>query len=915
MRTGVQLGPYAIIARLGAGGMGEVYRATDTRLDRAVAIKILKPHGPQNPRAVQRFQREARAVSKVNHPHICALYDIGEQDGVQFIVMEYIEGETLAQRLTRGALPLDLVLRLSIEIADALDHAHRHGIVHRDLKPANIMLTRAGTKLLDFGIAALSTPGTMDPDTPQARRGAETLTEEGSILGTLQYMAPEQLEARATDARADIFAFGAIVYEMATGHQAFTGTSRASIIAAVLDREPELLLAARHQAEPVTSSPSNPRLAMPWQLDQIVARCLSKNPDERFQTAADLGQALRWAAERGLQKETTSLQARSHRWPISRLAWIGGGLLATVTALIAGITLVSNGASSESSNAQQYRFNITPPPNSAFSASSASLALSPDGRRLAFTGSTEQSGLELWIQPLDSVDARKLTGAAAAGQLFWSSDSRTIAFADTASDFRLKTIDVDSGAVRFRGVAQIEQVGTWHSGHGILAKVGDVITTIPLEGGTPASVTSLDASRGESSHRFPSFLPDGRHFVYLATSTQAEHDGIAYLMETGGRTPLALFESDSQVVYAAPGYLVYMIGNTLLARPFDAGSLRVTGEPIPIAEQVERNTSSRRGAFTVSQTGVLAYRRPTESQLVWFHRDGRRLDTVGRPGHYLNPALSPDGTRVAVSQLDLKTGSWDIWLIEVATGRTSRFTLHEANDDAPVWSLDGSRIAFKSDRTGEVRFYWKPADGSGPEELLLAPPSEGRRHDRTLYAWLNDGALIFGASGRTAGRHLWRASFGMNGTVTPVGQTPFAEAFCAVSPDSRWLAYASNEAGRFEVYAAPYPSAHVKWPVSVGGGTEPAWRGDGEELFYLAPKGQLMAVPIKAGTSLEFGAPQPLFQTALSSLVNPNYTRNQYAVSGDGQRILIHQPAGKPSLAVVTVVVGWPAALKGRSGS
>ena len=373
-----------------------------------------------------------------------------------------------------------------------------------------------------------------------------------------------------------------------------------------------------------------------------------------------------------IAKETPSRQARSQRWPISRLAWIGGGLLATVAALIVGITLVSNGASSESSNGHQYRFNITPPSNLAFSPSSASLALSPDGRRLAFTGSTEQSGLELWIQPLDSVDARKLNGAANAGQLFWSSDSRSIAFADTAADFRLKTIDVDSGAVRFRGVAQIDQLGTWHSGHGILAKVGDVIKTIPLEGGTPASVTSLDVSRGESSHRFPSFLPDGRHFVYLATSTQPEHDGIAYLMEIGSNTPVPLF---------------------------------------------------------------------------------------------------------------------------------------------------------------------------------------------------------------------------------------------------RWLAYASNEAGRFEVYAAPYPSAHFKRPVSVGGGTEPAWRGDGEELFYLAPKGQLMAVPIKAGTSLEFGAPQPLFQTALSSLVNPNYTRNQYAVSRDGQRILINQPASKPSLAVATVVVGWPTALKGRSGS
>ena len=517
MRPGVQLGPYAIMSRLGAGGMGEVYRATDTRLDRTVAVKILKPEKSQDAKGIQRFQREALAISKVSHPHICALYDVGEQGGVQFIVMEHLEGDTLAQRLGRGALPFDQVLRLAIEIAGALAHAHRQGVVHRDLKPANIMLTKAGGKLLDFGIAALQ--GEM----PASRALDQTLTEEGTILGTFQYMAPEQLEAKPIDARADIFALGAIVYEMATGEQAFKGTSQAGIVAAVLERRPELLLTSPLQGEPAMSGSSGRRQPMPWLLNQIVSRCLAKNPDERFQTASDLEQALKWVAERGPAEGPAVPEAGWRRLRTWRAVWVGVGAVALLLAAIAGVNLVRNRSGTGSVDAGQYRFTVAPPPNSAFSPSSASLALSPDGRTFAFTATSEHGLLGLWIQPLDSLEPRNLEAGADAGQLFWSSDSRSLGFAETTKGYRLKTIDL-SGEAKLVG-NRIDQVGTWHSGSGILAKIGDTIDEIPPDGGTPTPVTTLNAARGETGHLFPSFLPDGRHFVYLATSLRPSTTG------------------------------------------------------------------------------------------------------------------------------------------------------------------------------------------------------------------------------------------------------------------------------------------------------------------------------------------------------------------------------------------------------
>ncbi len=914
---GAKFGPYSIVAPLGAGGMGEVYRARDTRLDRTVAIKVLLP-GSSTPTRTERFAREARAVSKVNHPHICTLYDIGEQDGVQYIVMEYLEGETLAQRIRRGALPLDQVLRHAIEIADALAHAHRQGIVHRDLKPANIMLTPTGAKLLDFGIAALHQPGLQGSLADPSATGAETLTEEGTIVGTLQYMAPEQLEARPTDARADIFAFGAIVYEMATGAQAFTGTSRASIIAAVLERDPELLSASRTDSDQVVSGAGGP--PMPWLLNQIVSRCLAKNPDYRFQTAADLSQALRWMAQSGSSPGMPAAAGRS----IGRRR-LRAALMAVGAVIVIGVAIVTfttfRPADSPASNppsSRSVRFIVTPPPNTAFSPSSASFALSPDGRALAFTGTTGQSGLAMWLQPLDSLAARRLAGTDNAGQIFWSPDSRTIVFADTSAQFKPKTIDLDSGIMRPLAAPEISGVGAWSSEHGIIANHRGIIQRIPVDGGAPTPLTRLDVAAGEIMHLFPSFIPNGRSFVFLARSSKPEHDNVAYMSTLGAFDRVRLLNSDSQVVYAAPGYLLYMIGNTLLARPFDAERLQVTGGPVPIAEQVERNTGSRRGGFTVSQTGVLAFRQHLESQLVWFDRGGRRLGTLGPTGHYRNPALSPDEKRVAVAGLDTKTGSWDIWLMEVGRGGVSRFTSDLAIDDMPVWSPDGSQIAFKSDRSrsGAMSFYKKSSNASGEEKMAF----RGDSYSMTLHDWLEDGTFLYGialvgVSHSVSATELWLTPTATSGKGAPVIRNQFWNPFCALSADRRWLAYSSNESGRYDVYGMPFPSGGGKWPISVDGGTEPAWRADGKELFYLAPDRYMMAVPITPGSSLQPGTPQRLFEAPVSSNITSSYTRNQYIVTGDGQRFLVNEPVGKTSFSAVTVVVDWTAALKNRSGS
>jgi hypothetical protein len=459
-------------------------------------------------------------------------------------------------------------------------------------------------------------------------------------------------------------------------------------------------------------------------------------------------------------------------------------------------------------------------------------------------------------------------------------------------------------------------IGTWSLQRGILVKTADAaLQQVPLEGGPPRAVTKLDQTRAETAHAFPAFLPDGEHFLYLAASTAPEHDSVAYVKAVGPGDPQRLFKSDSQVVYAAPGYLLYMLGFTLVAQPFDATSLRVTGAPRPIAHQVDRNTASRRGAFTVSQTGVLAYRQPSETQLVWYHRDGRRLQTLGPRGHYRNPALSPDGKTVAVARLDAKGGSWDIWSIDVERNVAVPFIAGPTLDDMPVWSPDGGFIAFTSERRRQragpqTGLYAQAADGTSTARMLidgLLPTA--------LHGWSADG-LVYSLFDTDQGLDVWRLPLTGSGEHQPIPmlQSHFEEAFCQPSPDGRWMVYVSDDSGRFEVYVARYPSGEGRTLISVDGGTEPAWRRDGREIFYLS-RNRLMVVPIRTGTTVQAGRPVPLFEAAVSSLITTTYTRNQYLVTTDGQRLLINEPLGKSALATITVVFNWATGMIGDSGS
>jgi Tol biopolymer transport system component len=901
--SGVRIGPYEIQSALGAGGFGEVYRARDTRLGRTVAIKILTARLIRDARARQRFDREARAVASLSHPHICPVYDISETDGIPFLVMEFLEGETLALRLVRGPLTINEVLRYAIDIADALDHAHRQGIVHRDLKPSNIMLTRSGATLLDFGLAKAHGPLSIADhwldDVPATR----TLTREGAILGTLHYMAPEQLHGSDTDARTDVFAFGALLYEMVTRRHAFEGKSQASVIAAILEQ---------HPAPITTRQPLAPPL-----LDHIVSRCLAKDPDDRWQTISDVKRELQWLAEGGADHRRPAVATSGGRRP-HHLAWLAGGIwLAVGTVSTVGLARSSWRIPTDP---PVVRFVVGPPEEGRFTQSPAALAVSPDGRFLAFIAVT-RGATRIWLRSLDSLAARALPGTEGAVQPFWSPDSRFLAW---IAGGKLRKIDIAAGLSQTVADADSFQSGTWSRDNAVLLKseLEGNLLRIPVAGGPAKPITTLEKSRGETVHTWPQFFPDNRHFLYLARSTQPQHDGVVYLGSLDSQAPARLFAPDSHAVYTEPGYLLYMRANTLVAQPFDADSFHVTAEPVAIAQQVDFNASSRRGAFSVSQTGVLAYR-PIggTKRLIWVDRTGKTIESIGPPGHYLNPALSPDEKRVAVARLDPETGAQSIWLIEVARGIASRFTFDQSKDDRPLWSSDGTRIIFESHRGGTSHLYEKPFIGTGGTELLLEKMGVGV----TPLDWSRDGRFLlyhqagFDIPPETAAanprRGLWLLPLTGTRQPVPLSQTE-TEAESRLSPGGRWLAYVSGESGEGNVYVRPFPSGEGKWQISVGGGAEPRWRGDGKELFYLTRDHKMMALPIGAATSFEPGVAKVLFEASRFGL-SPNLAiRNQWAFfadyvpSADGQRFLINEAVAGTTSSPITVVVNWTALLK-----
>jgi eukaryotic-like serine/threonine-protein kinase len=885
-----RLGPYEILSAIGAGGMGEVYRARDTRLDRTVAIKILPDHLADRAELRERFEREARTVASLNHPHICTLYDIGHQDGTDYLVMEYLEGETLAERLKKGPLPLQQVLQYAIEVADALDKAHRRGITHRDLKPGNIMVTKAGTKLLDFGLAKLkqeATPASSLSQRPTAESG---MTAEGTILGTLQYMAPEQVEGKTNqiDARTDIFAFGAVVYEMATGKKAFEGKSQASVIGKIMESNPPPMISLQPMTPPA--------------LDRVVKKCLAKEPESRWQTPKDLCDELKWIAEAGSQMTLTpTVKAKDIR-ALSRQS-----LIFSLCALLLGLAIATVAVWNlkPAPPRSVSRFTITLPPGQQLAGlnDGPAVALSPDGTRLAYVaiqGGTQQ----LYLRAIDSLEAQPILGTEGAFNPFFSPDGQWIGFFAAG---RLKKVSINGGATLTLGNAEFPYGASWGS-QGVIAfaaTFAGVLQQVPDAGGAPHPLTHLE--KGEGSHRWPEFLPNGMAVLFSAGGIgQNWGDPQVAVQSVGTGQRRNLIQGGMHSRYAPSGHLVYAQRGTLMAVPFDPQRLTVTGAAVPVVEDVLQSPRTGHAQYSFSATGSLVYVPGTaqaapQSRLVWVGRNGTE-QPLAAPGHaYRRPQLSPDGRRVAVGIQEQET---QVWLYDLARGTLTRLTFAGNFDLNPAWTPDGKRIAFTSNKEGPQNIFWQLADGSGGLERLTSGESS---NNYVPASWTPDGQLMaFLEINPTTGLDIWVLRIG-DRKVQPFLRTPFNEGAPRFSPDGRWLAYVSDESGRIEVYVQPYPGPGGKWQVSTGGGTEPVWNPNGRELFYRSGD-KMMAVEIATQPSFSAGSSRMLFEGPYqpSPATIPNYD-----VSPDGQRFLMLKPLEQAQAPTqINVVLNWFEELK-----
>ena len=898
--AGTRLGPYEIDSLVGAGGMGEVYKARDTRLDRIVAIKVLPPVLATHPDLRDRFEREARAISNVSHPNICTLFDLGSEGGTDYIVMEFLEGETLAARLERGALPFDHALSVAIDVASALETAHRRGIVHRDLKPGNVMLVRrAGlsgapvAKLLDFGLAKLAA------DAPAAGVSVATvpqpLTQQGTILGTFQYMSPEQLEGGDADERSDIFAFGSMFYEMLTGRRAFQAKSQASLIGAILKDQPP----------PVSTIQS----VTPPAVDRIVARCLAKDPDERWQTASDLASELKWVQQGGAQTASAgaSTGRRAFGWR-EAAAWVlaAGGLTA------AALTLFSGSRSSGPQGAM--RFVINEPPEAPFRGAPIAPfpVISPDGARLVFVaGST--TGTVLAIHSMESGAVQILSGTEGAGLPFWSPDSRSVAYQVSG---KLQRYDVATATVQTVAETPGFEGGTWNRDGIILyGTPTDGLFKVAAQGGQPQQVTRLDRAKGEVSHRWPVFMPDGRHYVFVATPRNTLRFAT---LESGEAKDLTTTEA--RAIYSPAGYLMYGVQGVLHARRFDPVRGEFDGDPSPIADNVRMLAQNARATYSVSETGVLVYRGGSAtglSRLQWYDRSGKPQAEVLPFGDYRSVSLSPDGAQVAFHKHDEIDGG-AVWVKDLARGTVTRVTL-KGHAFAEVWHPDGRRIAYATTDlpaavgalapVSEIEIHMTTANGTGQDERLVAAVAVN-----AFPEFSPDGKVLLYQLGGSAGGNgdIWALPMDTRKAV-PYIHGAANEGQPAFSPDGRWVAYMSTESGRPDVYVQPYPANGEKWPISVSGGLQPRWRADGKELFYLTPSRQITAVDITVKEErLHAGVPRPLFTTRALLPTGPVAPNRSYAVARDGQSFLIDEQAPDEMLRrdPLTVIVNWTALLR-----
>ena len=878
---GSRLGVYEVVAPLGAGAMGEVWRARDTRLSREVALKVLPESLSRDRDRLSRFEREAQVLASLNHPNIAAIYGVEETSGATALVLELVEGPTLDERIAQGRLPAEEAVTIARQIAEALEFAHERGVVHRDLKPANVKLSPDGrVKVLDFGLAkAMAADGATRSDSAISPTITSLGTIAGVVLGTAAYMAPEQARGTNVDRRADIWSFGAVFWEMLTGKRAFEGDTVSDTLASVL----------RAPIEWNELPKATPRGVV-----RLIERCLERDPKKRLR---DIGEARIALETLGVEPEVevAATAPASRRSVFGSVAWAAAAVVIALSAVaIAGFLR------KPAPVRPVLRFQIA---TDAKLASMSWPRISPDGKTIAFLGRDTGGKTSIWVRPLDAFAPYPLTDTEGASRPFWSPDSRYVAF--FIGRRQLKKAPVAGGPAQLISEAEGGADGAWGASGEILfdGRATDAIRRAAASGGTASQETKPDASKGEAGHAWPFFLPDGRHFLFLAMTKRAGDKAslhVASLDEPGSK---ALTPSDSRAEYAN-GYLLYVLQGTLVAHRFDPKKMEVSGEPIPLVEHISVDVNDT-ASFSVSTNGTLAFMQgeaATTSELLWLDRTGREIGKIGEPGPYFDVALSPDGTRLAYGFAE-KSGAQDIWVRDLKRDVASRLTFSPRNDIWPVWSPDGRRIVFATDRDGHFALMVRDANGTGTEQPVYgADDAEVGASD-----WSRDGRRL--AIGVLPASRRWDIkTLSMDGTVKPSDYlvTDASEQNASFSPDGRFVAYMSNESGTSEVYVQTFPVGGGKWQISTGGGFQPRWRADGKELFFLSPDDTLQAVPVSIGATFEPGIPKALFKRILE---RGGIVRNRWTPSPDGQRFVVNADRQTSHSAPFSLVLNWPATL------
>ena len=884
---GTKVGRYEIRSKIGEGGMGEVYRARDEKLHRDVAIKVLPASFADNHDRLQRFEQEAQAAGTLSHPNILAIYDVGMHDGAPYVVSELLEGESFRDLLTHRRPSTRKAIEYATQIAHGLAAAHEKGIVHRDIKPDNLFLTNdERVKILDFGLAKLTQPSS-DPGAQTDIATRKVHTNPGAVMGTAGYMSPEQVRATAIDHRSDIFSFGAVLYEMLSGRRAFHGDSAIETLNAILKEEPPELSSTNSNIAPA--------------LERVVWHCLEKSPERRFQSASDVAfalESLSGVTSHPSQQTLVGVKAlpAPRNWTRERLIWLGVTAILFVLAAAFAVAYFSRKPVSRNS----VRLALATPDNTTLP---ANVTISPDGQRVAFIATNTEGKHLLWVRPLDSLTAQPLAGTEGAASPFWSPDSRLIGYFANRKLFK-----VDASGGHPQVLCDVGEIsgGAWGREGVILFGGLEGLYKISAQGGTPALATKV--SPKEEAHRWPCFLPDGRHFVYLgdADTTEEHHIRVGSLDSQDSQI---LFGAISRVVFAPPGYLLYVNQRTLVTVPFDVSSLKVTGDPVTVAERIAEVGDNHEFDFSVSDDGTLAYQTGSvTSQFTWFDRTGKKLGVVGEPTNSDYVAISPDGNSAAAGLLDADGRESDVWLYDLTRGTTSRLTFNPQGDGTPLWSPDGTRIVFGSNRNapGVIDLYEKAASGAGDEQELLKTSSA-----KFATSWSRDGQFILFENWLPQSKGaVWLLNMSGSHEAKPLLQSnAFNQGQGQFSPDAHLIAYGSDESGRMEIYVQRFPLSSDKWQISTNGGLQPLWRGDGKELFFITEDKKLMAVDLRTEGKFESGIPRELFQGNMKTGL-----AYSYAVTADGQRFLMSAPVDAPARAPMTIVLNWTSGLKTASG-